>query len=108
MLEAVDNTATAITWGPYILAALVLLAGAIGFFFRSILKSLGDLAANLAVATTNIAVMKEHINGNDADIREITKYHDEIMEHKVALAELNVKVNSIYNPESTFNKSMEH
>ena len=92
MGASVDTITNPFEWGPIVLLAIGLIATAVGFFFKSILSSLSKLTNSLATISTTIAVMQEHTRNSDEDIATTTKYHDEIIEHKQALAVLNVNV----------------
>jgi len=99
---AAETVVAPFQWGPIILLVLGLIAGAVAFFFKSILTTLATLSTNLNSVTTTIAVMQEHASNSDADIVTVTKYHDEIMEHKAALRELNWRVTKLDGQDDTF------
>lgn len=80
------QASTPFAWGPYISVGIVLLAGLIGWLVRSLLKVLDKHSVILAQQSIALAVLVSETK-NDRDT--VTKYHDEILEHKVALAELN-------------------
>jgi len=99
---ATDTVVAPFQWGPIILLVLGLIAGAVAFFFKSILTTLATLTGNVATISTTIAVMQEHASNADSDIQTVTKYHDEIMEHKAALRELNYRVTKLDGQDESF------
>jgi len=67
---------------PYLVVLLTAALGLTGFYFKSITNKLSDIAVE-------IATLIEHIHNTDGDIIDIKKYHNEIIDLKVATAELN-------------------
>ena len=67
---------------PYLVVLLTAALGLTGFYFKSITNKLSDIAVE-------IATLVEHIHNNDNEIIDIKKYHNEIIDLKVATAELN-------------------
>jgi len=74
---------------PYLIFVLSAALGLAGFYFKSITNKLSSLSGNLANLAVEIATLIEHIHNNDNEIIDIKKYHNEIIDLKVAAAELN-------------------
>jgi len=69
---------------PYLLLILATLISAIGWYLRSVGNKLSEVG-------TKLATLIEHTVNNDNDIADIRKYHDEIIDLKVASAELDTR-----------------
>ena len=74
---------------PYLVFILTVALGLAGFYFKSITNKLSDLSASLATLSLKIATLIEHMNNADNDMLDVQKYHDEIIDLKVASATLN-------------------
>lgn len=74
---------------PYLVIILTAALGLAGFYFKSITNKLSDLSNSLGSLALKIATLVEHINNTDVDIIDIKKYHDEIIDLKVASSTLN-------------------
>ena len=88
---------------PYLTVVLAASLGFAGFYFKSITSKLTELSGNIADLAIKMATLVEHNINTDGDIIDIKKYHNEIIDLKVATAELNERtlttreqVNSIF------------
>lgn len=73
-------------------ALIVILTAALslaGFYFKSITSKLSHLSESLIDLALKMAILIEHNKDTDTDIIDIKKYHNEIIDLKVASAELN-------------------
>lgn len=66
---------------PYLLVLFTALVSGIGVYFKTVTHKLANVALQLAV-------LIEHNIKTDANIIELKKYHDELIELKVASSEL--------------------
>jgi hypothetical protein len=79
---------------PYLVALLTAALGLMGFFFKTITSRLSTIAVE-------IATLIEHLHNTDGDIIDIKKYHNEIIDLKVATAELNERTITTRNQVAT-------
>ena len=74
---------------PYLVVVLTAALALAGFYFKSITSRLAALSQNLIDLALKMAVLIEHNTNTDEDIIDVKKYHNEIIDLKVASAELN-------------------
>ena len=74
---------------PYLIIILTAALGLAGFYFKSITNKLAHLSESLMDLALKMAVIIEHTKDTDTDILDVKKYHNEIIDLKVATAELN-------------------
>lgn len=76
------------TLTPYLVVMLAAIISALGWYLRTVGAKLSDVALKLAT-------LIEHTLNMDGDMVEVKKYHDEIIDLKVATAELDVKAKGL-------------
>lgn len=73
---------------PYLIVIMAALLSALGWYLRSVGSKLSEVAIKLAT-------LIEHTINTDKDIADIQKYHDEIIDLKLASAELDTRTRGL-------------